>query len=175
MSINYDKLNTYLASSTAFDPGATPEDIFTITGNATTNVYVLKMGISTVQTTAGSSAWYLAKRSTANAGGTTANVVEVPVQSGNPAAGATVLQYTASPTTDGTLIGNVWSGYVASPDVASATLSPGGIIVDFETMLGQPLALLSAAESLGWNFNNVAKPAGLLVLAWVLWAEGSKT
>lgn len=175
MSINYDKLYTFMASSSAFDPGATPEDVFTITGNATTNVYVLKMGISTVQTTAGSSAWYIAKRSSPNLTGTSANVVEVPFLSTGSASSATVLQYTASPGTDGTLIGNLWSGYVASPDVASATLPGNGIVVDFESLLGQPVALLSASEVLGWNFNNAAKPAGLLVLAWVQWAESSKT
>jgi hypothetical protein len=175
MSINYDKFFTYMAASSAFAPGATPEDVFTITGNATTNVYVTKMGLSTVQTTAGVNAWNLAKRSTANAGGTSANVVEVPLQSGNAAAGATVLQYTGSPATDGTLIGNLWSGYLTSVDVAAANAENGMIVIDFETMLGQPVALLSAAESLGWNFGNAATPAGLSILAWVQWSESSKT
>ena len=164
-----------MAASSAFTPGATPQDVFTITGNATTNVYVLKMGISTIQTTEGVNAWYLAKRSTANSGGTPATVTPVPVQSGNFAAGATVKQYTANPTA-GTLIANLWAGWLNSPKAATAGVGGlQGIELDFESMLGQPIALLSTAEVLSWNFNGAALPSGLSVLAWALWAESSKT
>ena len=135
-----------MAASSAFTPGATPQDVFTITGNGTTNVYVLKMGISTIQTTEGVNAWYLAKRSTANSGGTPATVTPVPVQSGNFAAGATVKQYTANPTA-GTLIANLWNGWLNSPKAATAGVGGlQGIELDFESMLGQPIALLSAAS-----------------------------
>ena len=175
MSVNFDKYFTYMAASSAFTPGATPQDVFTITGNATTNVYVLKMGISTIQTTEGVNAWYLAKRSTANSGGTPATVTPVPVQSGNFAAGATVKQYTANPTA-GTLIANLWAGWLNSPKAATAGVGGlQGIELDFESMLGQPIALLSTAEVLSWNFNGAALPSGLSVLAWALWAESSKT
>lgn len=163
-----------MASSSAFTPGATPQDVFSITGNATTNVYVLRMGISTLQTTEGLNAWYVAKRSTANSGGTSANVTEVALQSGQPAAGATVLQYTANPTA-GTLVGNVWTGFVDAADAAITAVGSQQVVIDFETALGQPIALLSASEVLAWNFGGAALPTGLSVLAWVLWAESSKT
>ena len=45
--LNINQYQTYMAASSAFTPGTTPQDVFTITGNATTNVYVLKMGLST--------------------------------------------------------------------------------------------------------------------------------
>jgi hypothetical protein len=175
MSINYDKFNTYMAASSAFDPGATPQDVFTITGNATTNVYVLKMGISSVQTTAGISNWFVTKRSAANTGGTSAAVTAVPVASGEPAAAATVLQYTAVATGVGAAVGNVWAGHKPSLDVAATGMGLQTLEINFQSVLGQPIALLSAAEVLSWNFNGAAKPAGLSVLAWVLWAEASKT
>lgn len=174
MSVNFDKLNTYMAVSSAFTPGATPQDVFAITGNALTNVYVLKMGISSVQGTDSINQWNIAKRSAANAGGTHAAPTIVPVSSGNPAAGATVLQYTVNPTA-GTLIGNMWSGFIDSPVIGAGSGGLQGLILDFETMLGQPIALLSAAEVLAWNFGGAGLPAGLSVLAWALWAESSKT
>ena len=173
--VNFDPQNTYMATIAAFTPGATPQDVFTISGNAVTNVYVLKMGISTTQTAGGSNAWFLAKRSTANTGGTYAAPVAVPFNSNGPAASATLLKYTANPTA-GILVGNYWSGWVNSAAVASvADGTQSGVALDFLTIMSQPIALLSASETLAWNFNGAALPAGLSVLAWVLWAEASKT
>ena len=173
--LNQNQYPTYRAVSSAFTPGATPQDVFTITGNATTNVYVTKMGLSSLQTTAGLNAWFLAKRSTANAAGTSASVAAVPKQTGIPAAAATVLQYTANPTTAGTLIGNVWGGFVSSAAPATAGVGSVGLELDFESMYGQPIALFSASEVLAFNFNGAALPTGLSVLAWIEWFEMSKT
>jgi len=176
MSVNFDTFPTFMASSSAFTPGATPQDVFAITGNATTNVYVLKMGISTNQTTAGSNVWNIAKRSAANTGGTHAAPTAVPFNSNMAAASATLLQYTANPTA-GTLIGNMWSGFVNAP--APATAGIGGYTgteIDFlaNDTYGGPVALLTAAEVLSWNFGGAALPTGLSVLAWVMWAESPK-
>jgi|SRR6185312_570117 len=164
---------TFRATSGAFTPGATPQDVFTITGNSTTNVYVQKMGISTTQTTAGLNAWYVAKRSTANSGGTSSAATVVPLNA-NYSAHATVLEYTGNPTA-GTLIGNVWGAWVDSPAVAAAGVGNVIVEVDFQSMLGQPLALLSTADVLAWNFNGAALPGGLSVIAYVQWVEYSKT
>jgi len=175
MSVNYDKLNTYVACSSAFTPGATPQDVVTLTGSATKNIYVLEMGISTTQTTAGLNAWFIAKRSAANTAGTSAGLTEVSLQSTQSAATATGLQYTANPTA-GTLVGNIWNGWINSPDIAAD--GPGALnstVVNFESLIGKPLALLSAAEVVAWNFNGAALPAGLSVLAWIKWAESSKS
>lgn len=176
MIINDETYNTFIASTAApFNPPATPTDVFTLTGSSTANVYVVEMGISTTQTTAGLNAWYLAKRSTANTAGTSAGLTEVPLQSTLGTATATALQYTVNPTT-GTLVGNVWCGYVNSPDVAAD--GPGALnptVVNFESLYGKPLALLSTSEVVAWNFAGAALPAGLAVLAWVKWFEISKT
>jgi len=173
--VSFDNLNTFMASSTEFSAGTAPTDVFTISGNATTNVYVLRMGISTTQTTAGSNAWYVVKRSTANAGGTHASPTVVPFNSNATAGAATILQYTVNATT-GTLVGKLWSGHLNS--VAPATAGIGGydgVVIDFLSPMSQPIALLSAAETLAWNFGGASLPVGMSVLAWVLWAESSKT
>ena len=166
---NVSTFGAFSAASAAFTPGATPQDVFTITGSATRRVTVTKMSITTVQTSAGMNAWSLVKRSTANTGGTSAAVTRVPFDDAYPAATATVLQYTANPTA-GTLIGNVWSGRVASPVPASA---PTG---DFEKTvlnggLGQPVILTGTTDVLAWNFGGAALPSGLSVQACVWWTE----
>ena len=174
MSVNYDKLNTYAASSAAFTPGATPQDVFTITGSSSSIIYVLKMGISTTQSTAGVNAWYLAKRSTANTGGTSSNLAEINFNSGNSAPTSIVLSYTANPTA-GTLVGNVWSGHINSPAPATAGIGSVGLQLNFESLLGNPIVLVDQNQVLAWNFNGAALPTGLSVLAWVIWAESPKS
>ena len=166
---------TYSATSTAFTPGATPVDVFNILGSATTNVSVLKMTLSTTQGTDGTNAWFIAKRSVAPIGGTSAQPAIVPFDSQNPAATAVVSQYTANATTAGTLVGYVRGGWIYSPIIT--TVAPGNNIIEvnFEDMFGQPVTLLSASESLAWNFKGAALPAGLSVIASVEWTESSKT
>lgn len=166
---------TYAAVSTAFTPGTAPVDIFTISGSSTNNVYVIKMGIACTQTTEGVNAFFLAKRSTANSGGTHAEPAIVPYNSNNPTASAVVSQYTANPTA-GSLVGYLWGGWVNSPKVTTAgTGGIQGIEVDFEDMFGQPVSLLSASEVLGWNFKGATLPTGLSVIAYAVWYEVSKT
>lgn len=162
---------SYLAYSAAFTPGATPQDIFTITGSATKLVKVLRMFIATTQTTAGINGWAIVKRSTANTGGTSAAVTAIRSDQNDPAATATVLQYTANPTA-GALVGGAWSGFINSP--APATVGIGGLMgafVDFPDSLGKPITLRSISDVLTWNFGAVALPAGLSVRAGVIWTE----
>lgn len=160
----------FVAASAPFTPGATPQDVFTITGSATRNVQITKIAITTVQTTSGLNAWALVKRSTANSAGTSAAVTRVPLDRAFPAATATVLQYTANPTA-GTLVGNVWSGRVAAPALASAS---GG---DFEKAIPNgsgptsPIILTGINDVLAWNFGGAALPSGLSVQACVWWTE----
>lgn len=158
----------FKASSAPFTPGATPQDVFAITGSATKRVIVLRMSIATVQTSAGMNAWGLVKRSTANSGGTSALVAAVPIDDIYPAATATVRQYTANPTA-GTLIGSVWSGRVTSPAPATAAGDFEKVIFDDR----QPIVLTGITDVLAWNLGGVALPAGLSVQASVWWTEGA--
>lgn len=165
---------TYTACTTAFTPAATATDVFTIEGNATTNVYVLKMGISTVQGTAGINTWHLIKRSAANSvAGTFTNPGKVPHNSNNTAASAVVKQFSANPT-PGAAVGNVWSGFVNAPVVTTAGIGNSVLEIDFRDMFGQPVTLLSASQVLALNFAGAAIPAGLSVLAYFVWTESPK-
>jgi hypothetical protein len=167
---------SYSATSTAFTPGATPQDVFTLTGSATTQVYVLHMSISTIQTTAGTNAWFLAKRSTANSGGTAATPTIVPLTSTNGAATAVARQYTANPTA-GTLVGYNWGSWINSPTVATAGIGGSQVTeaIQLETDLGQAVHLADETEVLGFNFKGAALPAGLSVIAHVEWIEVPKS
>jgi hypothetical protein len=165
----------YSAVSTAFAPPATPTDMFTLTGSATKNIYIMKMGITMLQTTAGQNVVHLLKRSAANTGGTSAAAAAVPYNSQDPAATATALQYTVNPAALGASLGDVWAGFV--PAVAPATAGPGalGVELNFLDIYGQPLTLLSTAEVVAFNFGGVALPVGLSVIAYAIWYEQSKT
>jgi hypothetical protein len=172
--MSHNRYPTYIAASTQLAPGATPEDVLTISGSATHLIKVHKMSIATIQTTSGTNPWFVTKRSTANSGGTSAAVTAVPVDSGTAAATASVLQYTSAPTSDGTLVGTIWSGTVPSP--APAALGAiGGIEFNIETLNGSDVVLKDTSESIGWNFNGAALPTGMVVNAWVVWSELSKT
>jgi hypothetical protein len=171
----YRDSRVYSACSTAFTPGAAPTDIFTITGSATNNIYIMKMGISTTQGAAGVNAFHLLKRSAANAGGTSAAATVTPYNSADAAGTATVLQYTANPAALGAVIGDVWSGWINSPVITTAGIGQLQTEINFLDIFGQPLTLRSAAEVVAWNFAGVALPGGLSVIAYVTWYEQSKT
>src|ERR1700676_4399413 len=128
---NYRAENTYVATSTAFTPGAAPQDIFTITGSLVSNVYVLKMGLMTTQTVAGINAFFLSKRSTLNTGGVSAAPAIVQYDINNPVAPALVQQYTTTPAANGTLEGYAWGGWVNSPAIATAGIGTDFMEVNF--------------------------------------------
>lgn len=175
MTVSYDRLPVYSACSSVFTPGATPQDVFTITGSATNNILVLRMGITTFQTTAGLNGWRITKRSTANTGGTSSARTNISWVSTQPAPTATVLQYTANPTA-GTLVGDLFIFSLQSPDITGGNAGvPSLEGFNFETLTGNPIALLSVNEVLAFNFNGAALPAGLSVSAFVQWAESPKT
>lgn len=157
----------FMAASAPFTPGTTPQDVFTITGSATRTIEVWRMAIVTVQTAAGTNAWALVKRSTANTGGTSALVPGVPTNDTFPAATATVRQYTANPTA-GNLVGAAWTGRVAAPVPSSALAGPFDRVVD---LVPRSVTLTGTADVLAWNFGGVALPAGLSVQASVWWTE----
>lgn len=162
---------TYRCCSSAFTPGATPDDVFTITGSATKTIKVVRMGLASTQTTAGLNVWFIRKRSTANSGGTSTTPTIVASDSSMPADTAVVRQYTADPTL-GTLVGDVFIGKIDSPGITTTgTGILGGLVVDFVGTSGSPIVLRGTGEVLSWNFNNAALPAGLSVTAWIEWLE----
>lgn len=164
---------TYSATSTEFVAGATPQDVFTLSGSATSNIYIMRMGIGTIQNASGVNAWFLSKRSTSNTGGTSSAPAIIKYNSNAPEASAVATQYTANPT-GGTLSGYLWGSYLRSATIGSPN-GLGAIEIDFSNTFGQPLCLLSASESIGFNFKGAATPAGLTIIAYAVWVEVSKT
>jgi hypothetical protein len=169
LSTNIGK-QTYCAASAAFSPPATPTDCFTITGGVGKTTRILRVGISTTQTTAGINSWFLVKRSTPDSGGTSTIINAVPCDSNNGSAVSTVLSYTGNPST-GTSLGNVWAGDLTSPAPATASASNPAFIIDFLDSYGQPLVLRGTAQVIAWNFAGASLPSGLSVIAFVQWTE----
>lgn len=162
---------SYIAFTPTFSPGATPQDIFSISGSATKLIRVLSFYLSTGQTAAGVNSWQIVRRSTANSGGTSAAVTPIRSDLNDPAQTALVLQYTANPTA-GTLVGNAWAGQVGAVTPTTAGV-PGlvGFYVNFTEDLGKAIILRSASDVLAWNFGGAALPAGLAVRCGCRWTE----
>ena len=160
---------TYAASATNITAALTPTDVFTITGSATKTVRVLKVGISGVQTAAGIISILLLKRSTANTVGTSAASAAVPYDSNAAAATATVLSYTANPTT-GTLVGSaIRSGKVLIP--AAGTASSGDIQEwFFGDTSGQSIVLRGINQVFAVNLNATTVTGGSLSY-YIVWTE----
>lgn len=161
---------TYRAAVVTLNAANNPTDIFTITGSATKTIRVRKIGIEGTQTTASYANVLVLKRSTANSGGTSTLLTNVPMDSDNAAATATVRSYTANPTL-GTLIGNI-----TTKKLVVNTASPGTGAVDNDTVFyfgsefSKSVVLRGTAEVLSINLNATTL-AGNSFNIWVEWTE----
>ena len=144
---------TYSANVLGLVPPATPTDIFSITGIAGTVVRVIRITITGTRTAASVSDMQVVKRSTANAGGTSAAATAVPNDSQFPAAGATVLSYTANPAALGTLVGAVASSKIHIGSAGSGPVSP--LVFEFGKKMGASGILRTASEVFAVNMNAV--------------------
>lgn len=155
----------YRASSGGFAIAASATDVFRIVGSGSKTVRVTKMIVSG-RTTSGSPVAvviHCRKRSTANTGGTEVGDTEVPLDSNNSAATATVGHYTANPTL-GTDVGVIDSRSITFQQVG---LSPAGeLILEFKT----PVVLRGTSEQLSINFN-ATSVTGSSIACVVEWEE----
>ena len=139
-------------------PAATATDIFQLIGSASTTVEVTKIIISGTQTTGGLVDVYIAKRSTANSGGTSTSATLVPMISTDAAATAVGSIYTGNPTT-GTPVGDI---FVASVPLSLTTNSTNNIInIDFGEK-GKPVQLVGVAQAIAIRLNGVTITGGSL-------------
>jgi hypothetical protein len=159
----------YHASSSHFSVTGTANDIFTINGSNSALIRVVKIGISSTQSTAGINIINLVKRKTVNSGGTAVPVNIVADDSSSNNASAIVTEYKVSPTS-GTLVGNLESFTLNSTD-GSSTLPAQFIIINFTIGTEDPMILNNANESLSWNLGGITPPTGLRILAFVKWTE----
>ena len=139
-------------------PAASATDVFQLIGSATKTVEVTKIIISGTQTTGGLVDLYVAKRSTANTGGTSSASTNVPMLSTDAAATAVGAIYTANPTT-GTLVGNI---YIAAIPLAATTATTNDVIEINFGENGKPVILSGVAQALAVNLNGVTVTGGSL-------------
>lgn len=157
---------TYSASIAGLQPGATPQDIFTIQAAAAKLVQVVYIDIAFTETTAGDVDIFLLKRSTANAAGTAATAV--PFDSADPGATAAAQSYTANPT-PGTLVGVLLKEKLFG---ALATAQAVPVIFNFSRAESKlPILRPGSQETLALNLNGITAPAGASFDINVIWTE----
>lgn len=139
---------------TSFAVAAT--DWITVTGSATKTVRVGKLSVCGTATAATTVDVLLIKRSTADTGGTISSTpTAVPNDSGNAAATAVVVSYSANPTL-GTTVGNV---DVKKWNVGAAG-GAGCVFWQWGDTNGQQIVLRGVTQQLAVNLNGVAPTAG---------------
>lgn len=158
---------TYSAAITQLATATTATDIATITGSGTKTIKVLQVVLTATETTSAVRDVFLIKRSTANSGGTSSTITNVPNDSSNAAATATVRSYTANPTL-GTSVGTIRA---RKTDISATNLvgSSDRVIWDFGFMR-QPVVLRGTGEVLAINLNGVTW-AGSSVNIEIEWIE----
>jgi hypothetical protein len=157
---------TYSAAKVGLQPAASATDIFTISGAAGKVVRVKRIELSATTTSATPAALdiLLLKRSTPNSGGTTTgSPTPVAHDINSPATpAATVLAYTANPSSLGTLVGTALRNqkYLMALATWTATDFPqvDHLVWDFGNRPSQEIILRSANDVLAINLNG-ATPA----------------
>ena len=157
---------TYTATILGLVPALTPTDIVTITGSASKTILVTAVRTSATRGVAGVIDIILAKRSTANTGGTSTAATAVPHDSSDAAATATVLAYTANPTT-GTPVGNLRNRKMFVNNTAGA----GDYVVwELADLSDKPGYLRGTSQVLAVNLNAVTITGGSFDLS-ITWIE----
>jgi hypothetical protein len=160
----------YSASIRGINPGATPTDIFTITGSDTKIARVLRIILSATQTTGASQEFLIIKRSSLNGGGTSVPFVPVAYSSTFAPGTITIRAYTAKPAALGTSLGNMRAVKFFVP--ATSTAQTNDYIFDFTNSgLSSGIVLNANTDVLAVNFNGAALPAGLTLNCSVEWSE----
>lgn len=149
---------SYSASSTP--RGITPalnalKDFWFIRGSATKKVYVKRITVSSYAGGRSVNSIGVKKRSAPNTGGTVTNLEMAPVDSTSIVSGARVGVYTATPTTEGTLVATVFSNRFLIPkndDQVMAekvfTFSEPFVLNNADEMLSLQCGLTIAATTL---------------------------
>src|SRR5574338_836871 len=158
--------NTYSASA-IFAAAASPTDVFTITGSASTTVRITRISFTGTQTTGAMRDVLIIKRSAANTGGTSATPNRDPHDSTFPAATATVRNYTANPSGLGAAVGTIRSQNVL---LSASTAVTGEFIMDWGPRNSQAPVLRGTSEVLAINLNGVTSTGNSLSIS-IEWTE----
>lgn len=144
---------TYSAGITGLIVANTATDIFTITGSSTKTIRVTRIEVTGTQTNPTNINLLCVKRSTANSGGTSTAPTAVPHDSSNAAATATILAYTANPTT-GTLVGTIRTQKICVDIVNKPSTATPNYFWDFGIRPSKAIVLRGTSEVLAINLNS---------------------
>lgn len=164
---DYERAMPTYAAVVNASSAAASTDITILPGNATNTVYVTKVIVSGVQTSAGEVDILLVKRSTADTGGTSAAMTAVPFDSADAAASSAPLSFTANPTL-GTTVGTVARTYLPVAPAATGTVS-SSYTFDFGVR-GKPIKLSGTAQGLAVNLNGATVTGGAFTVTYE-WRE----
>lgn len=160
---------TYSASANFTVAALLATDIFTILGSGTKTIQVRRITVSGINTANTNALINIIKRSTADSGGTSTVLTNVPQDSNNAAATATVRSYTVNPTL-GTAVGTVDSQYIFFPALASSNVSNVREF-DYGVFRDQAIYLRGTSEQLVVNAGGVTLGGTTLVSIKVEWTE----
>jgi hypothetical protein len=143
-------------------------DAVCLVGSATKTIYIQRIAVSGVDSTAQTSNMNLVKRTTANSGGTSTNAVNAKYDTNNAAPTAVLTGYTAVPTP-----GTGFIHLARSIGFAAATGAPSAAIVwEFDpSQLVQQLVLRGVAQSACVNFPSAFTTAGPSLNVSYTWTE----
>lgn len=168
------RFSTYSTTYVAITTAASLTDFLTITGSATKTIYLRNIECSGVSTAAGLGTLALVKRSTADSSGTaltpsaTVGGQLVPVDSADGAASATVVAYSANPTT-GTLVGLVRSAKLNTGVTGTGTAPL--LSWNFGGENAKSPTLRGTAQVLALTGLGTAMPAGAVLTCGITWIE----
>jgi hypothetical protein len=170
---NTGRIPTYHGTESAFAPLANATiPFFTIQGSATKVIRVRQIKITWACTT-GNSALNLIRlrRFAAISGGVFNVVTPSPDDTLNPAATATVSQYTTLPTVATAFnLGTIESQYMQWTTNTSSLVGPPAIVWDFGVDGGQAATLRGVSDWFGIEISAVAA-AGALMTVKIMWTE----
>jgi len=171
--VTIEKRATYSAAILGLQVASGTTDFFCVSGSASKVLIVKKIRFSGTASSTTQVGVQLDIRSSANTGGTSSTLTDVPADTTNPAGTATVRAYTVNPSSLGTLVGmygGLYYTFVAT--------NSNGVSVEFrELRFGeeedQGMVLRGAAQSACLNLNGASLSGGLLG-ANVEWREISE-
>lgn len=151
-------------------PVATATDVLVLSGSSSKVIRVTKVSVVGTATAASIYDHYIIKRTAANSGGTSTSKTAAQSDSTDSAQTATLLQYTANPSSLGTGIsveGN--KTYLAAGATPGAAALPS--VYTFGTRNDKAIVLRGASESLAINFGGQAVPSGANLYLSIEWTE----
>lgn len=161
---------TYAAGLVAYGQSST-SDLFCINGSSTKTVYVKKIRVSAIASAAVTQDISVIKRSTADncsAGCTPTTMTNVPLDSTNGAATATVTAYSSSSGwAAGTAVGTIRSQKHAIGTASSTAIGPSPVLFDFFSHYDQPATLRGTAQGVCVAVGSTAGGSWNVDVEWV--------